>query len=49
MKEVLRQEPGQYGGQMFVEVEDHGEGHLGIHHDTQLVVSVGQVYHVEII
>ena len=43
--EVVLQEPGQYGGQVFKEVGDHGGGHLGIHHGTQLVVSVGQVYH----
>ena len=45
MMEVVLQEPGQYGGQVFEEVGGHEEDHLGIHHDTQLVVSVGQVYH----
>ena len=42
---VVHQEPGQYDGQISEEVGGQGEDHLGIHHDTQLVVSVGQVGH----
>ena len=43
MMGAMFQEPGQYGGQMFKEVGGQEGGHLGIHHDTWSVVSVGQV------